>query len=236
MRPKILILIVCFWLPMLLCGCDTKTVLVISLGGISSTDIHDVVEETVGEYGIILTLEQNWLQDSGDTQSNEDDTQHINNSINTLVSRNGGDKSNLSLLVVGKSSGGVLAWDTFRRHFNDIDDFHRVSLVLVDSYGAAKDDGLRGPYCNRHDLWWPGDWSSDTDFFRVYNVYQHVRGFEGANFPDDRVFQNSRLVDADHDNITGHECTRGLIYQAISFAHSGEQDYRPPLFACGLDV
>ena len=40
--------------------------MVISLGGSSSTDIHGVVEECVGECGYTITAGQNWSRDKGD--------------------------------------------------------------------------------------------------------------------------------------------------------------------------
>ncbi len=171
MRVKIIIILALC--SIVLASCPAKRVVVISLGGSSSTDIHTVVEECAREYGYILTLDENWLRDEGDGVASRGDAERIRDSINTLVSRNGGDKSNLSLLVVGKSAGGVLAWNTFKRHYGDIDDFHRAALVMVDPHGSVTFDGEWGTYCARQNLWWPGDWSSDTDVFRVYNIYQH---------------------------------------------------------------
>jgi hypothetical protein len=224
MRLKVFLFITCVLLSIMVCGCDTKLVLVVSLGGLSSTDIHDVVEAAAGEYGYPLREGENWYQDQGDLFTSDGDAERISDAIDTLVSINGGDRSSLSLLVVGKSSGGVLAWNTLRHHYDDIDDFHRASLVLVDPHGNVTHDGLFGAYDEDHDLWWPGDWSSDTDIFRVYNIFQHESWITGANFPDDRVFVNCQLAGVDHDNITSNDCTSRVIYQALEYAHSGETD------------
>jgi hypothetical protein len=223
MRHKLTISIICLIITTLLCGCKSKRTVVISLGGSSSTDIHTVVEECAREYGYPLVLDENWLQDKGDGVAGNSDAERIRDEINTLTSGNGGDKSNLALLVVGKSAGGVLAWNTFKRHYGDIDDFHRFALVMVDPHGSVWDDGERGPYCDRQNLWWPDDWSSDSDIFRVYNIYQHEEGFTGANFPDNRVFRNIQISESgiSHNNIPGHEDTRELITEALNFVFSG---------------
>jgi pimeloyl-ACP methyl ester carboxylesterase len=223
MRHKLAISIICFVITTLLVGCKTKRTVVISLAGSSSTDIHTVVDECAREYGHILVFNENWLQDKGDGVAKNSDAERIRDEINTLTSSNGGDKSNLTLLVVGRSAGGVLAWNTFKRHYGDLDDFHRAALVMVDPHGSVKDDGDRGPYCDRQNLWWPGDWSSDKDIFRVYNIYQHQEGSAGANFPDSRVFKNIKISESgiSHDSIPGHEGTRKLITEALDFVFSG---------------
>lgn len=221
MRLKLAILVFCF---IVFTSCNgTRRVVVISLGGSSSTDIHTVVEECARGYEYIVTLDENWLQDKGDGVASNSDAERIRDEINTLVSSNGGDKSDLSLLVVGKSAGGVLAWNTFKRHYSDIDDFHRAALVMVDPHGSVRDDGESGPYCDRQDLWWPEDWSSDTDIFRVYNIYQHEDRPTGASFPDGRVYRNIRISESgiSHDNIPGHARTRELITEALNFAFAG---------------
>ena len=224
MRHKYAIFIICFVITTLLGGCKAKrNVVVISLGGGSSTDIHTVVDECARGYGHTLVFNEDWLQDKGDKVSENSDAERIRDEINTLTLNNGGDKSNLALLVVGKSAGGVLAWNTFKRHYGDLDDFHRVALIMVDPHGSIWDDRERGPFCDRQNLWWPDDWSSDNDIFRVYNIYQHKEGFTGANFPDSRVFRNIQISESgiSHDNIPGHEDTRELITEALSFAFSG---------------
>ena len=199
-------------------------VVVISLGGSSSTDIHTVVEECAREYGYTLTLDGNWLKDKGNGVAGNRDARRIRDKINTLASRNGGNKSNLSLLVIGKSAGGVLAWNTFKRHYSDIDDFHRSALVLVDPHGAVRDDDRFGPYCDRQDLWWPGGWSSNAHVLRVNNIYQHRDRPTGANFPDCRVYTNIRISESGitHDNIPSHARTCEMIKSALSFAREGQ--------------
>jgi pimeloyl-ACP methyl ester carboxylesterase len=223
MRHKLAIFIICFVITIFLGGCKTEKTVVISLGESSSTDIHIVVDECAREYGYTLVFNENWLQDKVDGVAGNSDAERIRDEINTLTSSNGGKKSNLALLVVGKSAGGVLAWNTFKQHYGDLDDFRRAALVLVDPHGSVRDDGERGPYGDRQNLWWPDDWSSDNDIFRVYNIYQHEEGFAGANFPDRRVFRNIQISESgiSHDNIPGHETTRKLITEALKFTFSG---------------
>jgi hypothetical protein len=203
---------------------NVRTTIVVSLGGVFSTDINDVVQQRAEAHGYPLTLGANWSQDRGDMLAGRGDAARIRDRINALVSRNGGDKRLLSLLVVGKSAGGVLAWNTFKRHFvSQIADFHRVALVMVDPHGSAWDDGRSGPYNQGQDLWWPGNWPSDTEAFRVYNIYQYRGTPTGASFPDRRVYENVHLSGSsiDHWSITSHSTTCGLITEALSFALSG---------------
>jgi pimeloyl-ACP methyl ester carboxylesterase len=202
-----------------------RPVMVVSLSGSSSDTLHTIVEECATEYGYTaiypLILDYNWSQDRGDLPVRDHHTEPIRNNINTLVARNCGDKSDLSLLVVGYSAGGVLAWNTFRRHYDDIDDFHRVALVLVEPHGSVRDDPVRGIYSEHNDLWWPGGWSTNPDFFKVYNIYQHESFLTGASFP--RAYQNIRLSgdSIDHDRIERHRRTRCLIIEALNFAFMG---------------
>jgi len=198
-----------------------EAVLVITIGGSSSTDIHNVVDECTETFGYHLKLDKNWLKDKGDWLAGDGDAKRIRNKINTLVSKNGGDKSKLSLLVVGKSAGGVLAWNTFKRHYGDIDDFNRAALVMVDPHGAVNNDGKSGAYQNDQDLWWPSNWSSDTNVLRVYNIWQEVGIPTGASFPDSRVYKNIKISESgiSHGNIPSHAKTRELITEALTFAY-----------------
>lgn len=203
---------------------NTFRLVVVSLHGASATDIHSVVRECAEAYGYPLFLGDNWRKDSGDAVAGDGDAARIRDTINDLVAGNGGSKSNLSLLVVGKSAGGVLAWNTFKRHYNGVEGFSRVALVMIDPHGSVTHDGKTGPYNRYQDLWWPDGWSSDPAVLRVYNIYQHEKALTGAGFPDSRVYRNTRLSGGgvDHSSITGHERTRELIIEALAFAWSGE--------------
>ena len=207
-------------------------VVVISLRGSSagSAKIHDIVKERARECGLTLTEGENWKKDKGGGWTSDGDAEDIKEKIDDLVSKNGGDRSDLSLLIVGKSAGGVLAWNTFRRHYDEIADFHRAAFVMIDPHGSVLDDGQAGTYCDRQELWWPDHWSSDTDFLRVYNIYQHEKRLTGANFPDPRVYRNIQLKGdgIDHGNIPDNARTHELIREAISFAWLGGVEYIGP--------
>jgi hypothetical protein len=130
------------------------------------------------------------------------------------------------LLVVGKSAGGVLGWLTFYRHYNEIAGFNRAALATIDPHGSAQDGVPFRQYNKNDDLWWPGGWPSDTDVFRVYNIYQYEQGLTGASFPDPRVYENVRLSgDVSHSNILEKGRTHELIREAISFAWLGGVEY-----------
>jgi hypothetical protein len=235
-------------------------VLFCTLGGAVSGDIHYVVQECVNERvsecaeevgrpcGIQLVVGQTWVryleEDPGEFDGEKfiatRDAARVKREIDGLVQHNGGASFDGALLVVGKSSGGALAWNTFRLHWPDIAaKFRRYAAVLVDPHGAVLRDGRGGPYCHRQDLWWPDGWEEDQRVFRVYNIFQHNGDSEGyrhrgaienikydltgASFPDRRVWENKQLHDGDvnHMNITRQPRTREMIKDAFRFAHRG---------------
>ncbi len=196
-------------------------IIVGSVGGASDREIHDVVSVESILFGYPLEDGVNYLQYNAAiiAIARRREARKLRNKINALVSRNGRDKSNLSLLLVGKSAGAIQIWNLFKRHYGDFDDFHRVALVLIDPHGAAYDDGEFGAYKDSQDLWWPSNWSSDRDFFRVYNIYQRRNGPTGASFPDHRVVQNVQISESgiSHTNIPEHPQTRAIIQSAFNF-------------------
>jgi hypothetical protein len=153
------------------------------------------------------------------------------------------DKSSLSILLIGKSAGAILIWNGLRLGYDYFRDFHRIAGVLIDPHGAVAGDSVWGPYEEDQDLWWPSNWSSDHDFFRIYNVYQREAGLNGANFPDSRVFYNRQILPSEplfdnrtdirlnHTNIPMHRISRKIINCALDFVNSprGETVSKPPL-------
>ncbi|MBN2440986.1 MAG: hypothetical protein JXJ04_06560 [Spirochaetales bacterium] len=193
------------------------TFVCVSLGGSSSTDIHPVVSGAAANEGITLNT-LNWKKSSGDGVCSSSDAADLKDLLATWSGLNSPPRGNLNLLVVGKSAGGVLAWNTFKRHWGTIDDFHKVAMVLVDPHGSVTDDGNVGPYCDSQSLWWPSNWSTNKSYFRVYNIYQHTSGLTGASFPSSNVYKNIKLSgDVSHDSIPGKEDTKLLIREAVRF-------------------
>ena len=231
--------------------------IVVSVSGASDDEIHGVVEEEVNDYGYRLGP----LEHELGPDFNEFMVRYGNNYVqmrsfriaeqgplSALAMKNAieklldsdpmkrREKSNLSLLLVGKSAGSILIWNAMRLHYDFINDFHRVAAVLIDPHGAALGDGEFGSYNVDQDLWWPNNWSSDHDFFRVYHVYQKLHpgaggGLTGANFPDTRVYRSVQLTDpgTDHTNIPKHTTSRGMIRDALNFVclHRGETVSKP---------
>jgi hypothetical protein len=209
-----------------------KDVIVVSIHGSSSSsvNIHSAVRNVLATAGYTLHEGENWTKTDGPGIISDSETEDLRDIIDSLATRNGGDKSNLALLVVGKSAGGVLAWNTFRLYFDEIDEFYRIALVMVDPHGSVNGDGVGGSYRDRQDLWWPGDWSSNIDHLRVYNIYQHQRSVStdsgrlinltGASFPDHRVYENIQLstLGVNHSNIPDQPRTHELIREAFEFA------------------
>jgi len=199
---------------------NTNPVVVISIGGNSTTNIHPVVESTAKKKGYPLDLNKNWAQGKGDVKATEKDAQAIMDKINALVDKNGGQKGKLNLLVVGKSAGGVLAWDLFRLFWGELSEFHRMALVTIDPHGSVAKDKNTGPYCDRQDLWWPNNWSTDHAVLRVYNIFQHEgAGLTGASFPSSHVYENTQVSGSgtDHDSITTCKETKKAVGEAMHY-------------------
>lgn len=104
------------------------------------------------------------------------DAMRVMNSINIVLANSffcNLSKDTRSLLLVGKSAGGMLAWNTYRLHYRDIKErFCRFALVLVDPHGAVTGDGRSGTYCSTQDLLWPPEWTDGRNVFRVYNIFE----------------------------------------------------------------
>jgi hypothetical protein len=150
----------------------------------------------------------------------------------------GREKSSLSIMLVGKSAGAILIWNGLRLGYDYFRGFHRVAVVLIDPHGSVVGDGECGSYNCGQPLTWPGNWSTDTDFLRVYNVYQQLYpgaggGLTGADFPDSRVYSNIKLYDSwlNHTNIPMHRISRRMIRCALDFVNSprGGTVSKPPI-------
>ncbi len=205
--------------------CYAKQIIVVSVGGASDREVHEVVSVEKMLFGYSRSGTSAEYNAALIAIARRREARELRDIINGLVSRNGGDKSNLSLLLVGKSAGAIQIWNVVKRQYDHFDDFHRVALVLIDPHGAAYGDGKSGPYNSSQDLWWPSTWSSDRDFLRVYNIYQQRfpgagGGLTGASFPDPRVVQNTEITESgvDHTNIPEHRQSRATIQSALLFA------------------
>lgn len=214
---RLFFLVLCFMAAYSLC--HAKDIIVVSVKGASQKTIHEVVHDESRKFGYHLREGFNYLKYETSLYVDSVQALHLRDKIISLARRDGRVISNLSLLLVGKSLGAIRVWNLLRLHYDSLDDFHRIALVLVDPHGAAADDGNSGAYKDSQDLWWPDNWSSDSDFFRVYHIYQHETGTTGANFPDSRVHWSRQLSGTGicHSSITGHQSTRLMIRSALSF-------------------
>lgn len=218
-------------------------VVVVSMGGAFSAEssaIDNAVRELAPPDNPLI-IGYNWAPGLGGQRIvTTNDTLKIWNTIREL-SRIGNNSK--ALLVAGKSSGGVMAWNTFRLYYPQIARcYDRCALVLVDPHGAVTGDGRVGPYCDMQSLWWPGNWPANQRIFRVYNIYQQLHPavlpnvedlstlvnrtaetLTGARF-DSRLVIQRELPDRQglhHMNIESHPDTRCIIQMAFRFAHIG---------------
>ena len=190
--------------------------LLVSLGGSSSKDIHGVSKRVVKKVLVDEDEKRFWhLKGKGDGICSRLDVRELRGAITC------GDAEYNRVLMIGKSAGGVLAWNYLRYH--PPEEGQRFALVLVDAHGAVFGDDRVGPYCSRQDLWWPDCWPENQDRFRVYNVYQHSRGLTGAGFPDRRTCLSWKIRDEciGHTTIVKHPKTEEMIGMAAEWLMDG---------------
>lgn len=220
---------------------DVDTVLVVTISGSEDYKVHDITYSLLlEEYGYVLHQvpqidpsggtpvqePENWRTVRGGAYAYASDQEDLRDKINELIVFNEG-STTMSLLVVGKSLGAILAWATFRNFPRTAfsDRFERTALVMVDPHGAAEGDANYESYNEEDDLYWPASFPTDQSEFRLYHVFQQKTGkITGASFPDSRVCKSRDLTDDDevsHSNIIEREETAALIREAFEFVYRG---------------
>ena len=186
--------------------------------------------------GEIKTEPANWYLHHGDAIADDKDQLDLAIKINHMILLNGLDTSNMSLLVVGKSLGAVLAWATFMNHKDMVfSNFCRVALVLIDPHGAADDDDCNYVYDAGDPLYWPASYPTDTRRFRVYHIFQQEDAPTGAAFQkqisnewakEERVCRYEDLTERNginHNEMFKQPETNALIKEAFEFAWYGDE-------------
>lgn len=162
--------------------------------------------------------------------------------LHRLVEQNGGDPSNISLLIVGKSLGAAKMYRFLYKYYDELKPFARISVVLVDPHEpfVPGDTGDTAEWYDfvyfkngKHRLkWWDdrwGDCKAQTDphaklrFHVAYQRNRWPRGYamntpyKSYNLTGKRV----RLDDSgekktpDHFSISSCEKTVDLLMTAI---------------------
>ncbi len=217
------------------------SVLVLPLGGALSLDMEQVVYNTIKlDRGDIQLRGQQRLCGRplgirliGTGFITTGDARRIRDKIREELRPQDPNSPVRSLLLVGKSAGGISLWNTLRLHYQEIAGWvQRIALVLVDPHGNASRDGEGRSYAEGVKLTWPQNWSTDTSIFRAYNIFQQRfpgmgGNLTGASFP--RAYMNIELTDTrprsqgglDHMRITHQPNVAKAIRYAYSFASTG---------------
>lgn len=246
MRLKLFIFALIF---MIYTPCYAEQIIVISVGGASDREIHDVVKEEASKFGYQLKsaepriipgpipiLKKPPCADRHDCNYGTHNAAPIGvgwphrihllrDKVMFLVKKHKENKSNLSVLLIGKSAGAMQIWGALDRYYSEFRGFYRIAIVLIDPHGAVIADDKWGRYDSDDPLSWPSHWSADTDFFRVYHIFQRLHpggggGLTGADFPDSRVFRSEELTRSgvNHTNIPEQKESRAMIQDAFIFA------------------
>ena len=219
-------------------------VVVVSIGGrnASSTSNLDKMLISNAPPDNPLTKEINFKTDlGGEIIVSTRDSERVFKAIKSLST-----PFKTALLIVGKSSGGVNAWNTFRLFYPQIAKLYkRCGLFMIDSHGRVSRDGMSKPYDNLQDLRWQPQWSENPDVFQIYNIYQQLHPAPFPKFEDIskiktkmmETLTGARLVRApigmltqvklsdkqglNHMNIINHLRTQQMIRLAFRFAMYG---------------
>ena len=216
--------------------CYAQEIIVASVGGASDREIHDVVVEEARASGYELTLNNNYVKHNAATIAVgwPHRIAMFKDKIMRAAALRNEDRSNISLVLIGKSAGAMQIWAALDRYYDEFDDFRRIAIVLIDPHGAVIGDGEVGRRDSDDPLWWPGRWSSDIDFLRVYHIYQRNfpgagGGLTGAPFPDKRVCRSRELTNnsINHTNIPMQPESRRMIQDAFLFASQSRVGIKP---------
>ena len=236
--------LVLFGLTLLACiPCYADPVIVATVGGAKSGDIHRIVVEEARRASVLGDESTNvWVSHRpaviavGGVAS----LSEFRDRIMDAAGRYNEDKSNISLVLVGKSAGAMEIWGALNRYYDEFDDFRRIAVVLVDPHGAVSGDDALGRYDSDDPLSWPASWSSDIDFLRVYHIFQRnfpgasgdvstSEGLTGAPFPNKKVCRSKEFTsnNVHHMNITRQPETREMIQDALEFASHSRVGIKP---------
>lgn len=150
--------------------------------------------------------------------------------IETMVSQSGYSKSELGLLVIGKSMGGAKTYKMIHDYQTTFDDFKKVHVVLIDAHEGPQpgNQGYSGKwydyvhfdnntkYITRdYDLTYTSRYYNYGSKLRVYNTYQRDDLLEGYTFR--KAYRNKKQsISRDgHSKITNTATTVDLIEEAI---------------------
>jgi hypothetical protein len=174
--------------------------LAVSIGGVTSEDVHPIVEDLVRQ----SVKGARFLRLKGEPVTFPGDVKRALDAIEAqpLCER---------LIIVGKSAGGIMAW-CLAQESRLIRRYPEPVIMLIDAHGAVNGDDRFGPYCERQDLHSDGI----PDGPKFFNVYQYNQHKTGARLRSD-TFENVRIGDQDvnHENITQHWLTKQRIRRAI---------------------
>jgi hypothetical protein len=162
--------------------------------------------------------------------------------LRRLIAQNGGDPSQISLLIVGKSLGGAKMYRFLYKYYNELRSFVRVSVVLVDPHEPIV-PGDNGDTAEWYDFvyfkngkyrlkWWEDRWGdckaqiepqAKLRFHIAYQRNKWPRGY-AMNTPyrsynltgkKVRIHNSSEKQIPDHFSISQCEKTVDLLMTAI---------------------
>lgn len=179
---------------------DVKQALIITAmdGASDSGNIFELAKAAAAYQSIVLEKGHNYEEmDSSFTGFgvNEVDTgMHVINELAATFGTYGIGKSDIKLVMVGKSLGAAKSYKMLYKFAYDINDFEKVAVVLVDAHCVPPSDegdggwnnyvyftGISGDYNSTYNMAWQERWtsafnSSDAQSYannklRIYNIY-----------------------------------------------------------------
>lgn len=186
-------------------------ILLLTIGGSSSTNVHSMVKET----SRFNSMPIDHIKHSGSGICSSNDV----NDLKLFIRFYGLNlKINYRFVVVAKSAGGVLVWRYATTNIIDLTSmFKETQIILIDAHGAVTGDGVIGPYCNRRPLWFPKDYNNmNHNLIHWTNIHQSNSGLTGAPFKNNWVKDiHIKTKDIDHTNIVTHKTTRNAVEKVL---------------------
>jgi len=173
---------------------DVKQALIITAmdGASDSGNIFELAKAAAANQSIVLEKGHNYEEmDSSFTGFGVDEVDtgmHIINELAATFETYGIGKSDIKLVMVGKSLGAAKSYKMLYKFAYDINDYEKVAVVLVDAHCVPPSDEGDGGWNNY--VYFTG---SSGDYNSTYNMAWQERWTSAFNSSDAQSYANNKL-------------------------------------------
>ena len=114
--------------------CYAQEIIVASVGGASDREIHDVVVEEARASGYELTLNNNYVKHNAATIAVgwPHRIAMFKDKIMRAAALRNEDRTNISLVLIGKSAGAMQIWAALDRYYDEFDDYGKLDTGVAE--------------------------------------------------------------------------------------------------------